>query len=56
MDRAEQGWERLLSNPDVHLDGEYDALEMIRRWVFKPDQTLMPVDQFLYLDKPVQRT
>ena len=59
------GWEELLGNPDVHLDGEYAAVEAIRAWVgaapatagiFRPNEPVLPADRFAYLEEAVPST
>jgi hypothetical protein len=42
-------WEDLLGNPDVHLDGEAEAVEAIRRWVLgEGERKVLPADQFIW--------
>ena len=59
------GWEELLGNPDVHLDGEYAAVEAIRAWVgaapatagiFRPTEPVLPADRFTWLEDAVPST
>lgn len=61
--RAE--WVDMLGNPDVHLDGEYTAVEAIRAWVgaapatagiFRANEPVLPTDRFTWLEEAVPST
>lgn len=49
-------WESLLGDPTIVLDGEAEAVEAIRRWVFDVDAPVLPADEFLYLTPPERNT
>lgn len=59
------GWAEMLGNPDVHLDGEYAAVEAIRAWVgaapasagiFRSNEPVLPADRFTWLEEAVPST